>query len=637
MDTSRESRTASFYKVPPLQLVSVEHPAVIQNLDKAIATLQGNAGIEKILRTAKSDTSVDLSLRPDDALSRPIPSTSCPSNNVLLKITVPRRTGRKRRKGTDGPFVDSAPTTLPGEPMRRRNARNIMRSLEDNPSRYGVEVIGRIDRTHVFRAMPDFVYSNTRSTFTNKFRDYVLPYDLEKLKQFDLDMGKGATINTDLIPPPSFNHGDVPFQYVYRQNPMVKKAIGQSGEMTTVNTQQAARVRTHLVAYDVAEIPTQPQEGLPPLEGLEDGLREMIELLEKLFEQRSAWTRRAIRNHLTTDEQRNYLRHAVPYVGYIFRSGPWRDAIVKLGHDPRSSPAYRHYQTFMFRILPREPELARDGGVSRRLNPVRLIDNDYHQTGGMVNTHIFTGQLPLPRDGRIWMACDIDDPVLKNILYPPNPPEDFLRPSCEIVTDGWFGNGTLAKVKTIMRFKIQSLIDDRQPKDADFWRILAFPDHAHSEEDLSVFTVPMEGTTSREVQMATEVRASIKGAPLWRKMHDRGHGDLDGEKMSRIRRPRGKTRRGKEAEASTEIPEQVLGEEEEEEGAEEADPAVLDEESRAVGTADADEDESEGEEEEMERVALWEQQAAAAVQAREAALAEEDENEESVDESDADD
>lgn len=47
MEAPRESRTASFYKVPPLHLVSVEHPAVIQNLDKAIATLQGNAGIEK--------------------------------------------------------------------------------------------------------------------------------------------------------------------------------------------------------------------------------------------------------------------------------------------------------------------------------------------------------------------------------------------------------------------------------------------------------------------------------------------------------------------------------------------------------------------------------------------------------------
>jgi hypothetical protein len=31
-------------------MVSVEHPAVIRNLDKAVTTLQGNTGIEKVSR-----------------------------------------------------------------------------------------------------------------------------------------------------------------------------------------------------------------------------------------------------------------------------------------------------------------------------------------------------------------------------------------------------------------------------------------------------------------------------------------------------------------------------------------------------------------------------------------------------------
>ena len=463
---------------------------------------------------------------------------------------------------------------------------------------------------------------------------------MERIKQFDLDMSKGATLNVDLIPPPSFSQGEVPFQYMYvqsnpesskrmsskrnllthlptsyRQNPMVKKAVDQSGEMTTVNTQQVARVRTHLVAYDIPEVPHQPQEDLRPIAELENSLRATIQLLEDLFNKRPAWTRRAIRNHLTTDEQRNNLRHAVPYVGYIFRSGPWRDAIIKLGHDPRTSPAYRDYQTFMFRILPREAELARDGGTGRRHNISRIIGDEINQTHDMTDTHIFTGKLPLPRDGRIWMACDIVDPLLKNILYPPNPPEDFLRPSCEIITDGWFGNGTLAKVKTIMRSKIQTLIEDRNPHDADFWRTVAFPDHAYTEADLGLFTVPLEGTTSREVAMATEVRASIKGAPLWRKMHDRGHADLDGEKVGVLKRARGKGKRGKKGKG-------VVFEVERNEEEDEVEVEVED--------VDGNGDESEGEEEEMERVEMWQAQAAAAVQAREAALAEEDEDEDEV-------
>lgn len=42
------SRTAPFYTVPPRHLISVEHPAIIKDVDKALNTLQGNAGISKV-------------------------------------------------------------------------------------------------------------------------------------------------------------------------------------------------------------------------------------------------------------------------------------------------------------------------------------------------------------------------------------------------------------------------------------------------------------------------------------------------------------------------------------------------------------------------------------------------------------
>lgn len=48
METHRDSRTAPFHAVPPRRLVSVEHPAVVRNLNRAMDTLQGNAGIEKV-------------------------------------------------------------------------------------------------------------------------------------------------------------------------------------------------------------------------------------------------------------------------------------------------------------------------------------------------------------------------------------------------------------------------------------------------------------------------------------------------------------------------------------------------------------------------------------------------------------
>ena len=327
-------------------------------------------------------------------------------------------------------------------------------------------------------------------------------------------------------------------------------------------------------------IPSQPQESLPPVETLDAALRKTVEAIKVLFEQQPAWTRRALRNHLTTDEQRTNLRWAVPYVGYIFRSGPWRDAIIKLGVDPRSSPEFRHYQTFMFRLLPREPDTARDGG--RRHNISRSdIDED-------PNSHIFTGSLPLPLDGKIWMVRDIADPMIKSVLYKEDNKsangEPFLRETCDGVSDGWFGNGALAKAKTIMRAKISALIEGRQPDEGDFRRILEFPDHAENEADLVNFMFDSSSSTKRDDMLATEVRAAIKGSPVWRDKHDK-------EKQTELKGKKKCKGKGKEKEK----------------------------EKVEMEMEEVQQEESEGEEEEMERVQMLEEQVAAAISARDAA------------------
>ncbi|RJE17690.1 Transcription factor, partial [Aspergillus sclerotialis] len=525
MEDQSNPRTAPFYQIPPRQLVSVEHPAVIKDVDKALDTLEGDRGISKaspypymqILNPPKADTSAYLKLRSEDPMSRPLQSTSSQANNILLKVTVPKQTGRKRKRGSDEPFVDSIPVAAVGP--ERRKARDVVRSLSDNVGKYHVEPVGLVHRTHVFRGMPDFVYSTTGSEFTNKFRDQILSYDLEKMKNFDISMSRGETSNVDVIPPPSFGLNDIPFNYFYRQNPSVKQSTDPTGKVTTVNIQQASKVLTYLLRYD-DEVPTKPRDACPPIPTLEKPIQETIAFLQGLFEKQPIWTRRAIRNHIKNPEYLTALRYAVPYVGFIFRSGPWRDAIIKFGVDPRTSPNYRIYQTFMFKILPQEPAVARDGGGGRRHNlprPSMEMMPEQHE----INTHIFTATLPLPRDGRIWMARDIADPQLHSILFPgpdpDNPPPDFIRDTCEIVTDGWFGNGTVAKVKTIMRAKIQTLIEGRVPDDAEYENVANLPNHAPTVADVSrLFTFDPKKVSNKELLLATEIRSAIKWSPGWR-------------------------------------------------------------------------------------------------------------------------
>ncbi|KAL2863258.1 transcription factor TFIIIC subunit TFC1 [Aspergillus lucknowensis] len=509
------SRTAPFYDIPPRSIVCIEHPAIVQNVDKAIETLQGSMGIGKTLNPPKADTPASLVLRPDDAMARPVQSISTQSNNILLRVTVPKRTGRKRKRGSDEPFVEDPDRKIPTDGPPRYSAHELLRSLRDNERKYQVEPVGLVERTHVFRGMPDFVFSTTNSPFVNRFREKILPFDYRKMKEFDLDMSKGATSNVDIIPPPSFSLGDIPFNYFYRQNPTVRQTLDASGNVTTVNTQQAAKVLTHLVPHNIPNVPTKPRDSCPPLDSLDPTLRETVSIIQSLFADRLAWSRRALRNSLKSVEQRYALRYAIPYVGYIFRSGPWRDAIVRFGHDPRKDPASRIYQTTMFRILPREAETARDGAGGRRHTLPR--PNELTPEAATTTTsHLFTGQPPLPLDGRMWMFCDITDPQLVSILRPDPEPPGFVRSECDIVVDGWYGNGTTAKLKAIMRHKILTLFEGRIPNEADYTRILSLPDHADPEKGMSAFWLQPGEATAKEMALATEIRGTIKGSQRWK-------------------------------------------------------------------------------------------------------------------------
>lgn len=80
---------------------------------------------------------------------------------MVLKVTVPKRTGRKRKRGTDGPWegeVDmrDVPRASPGaEPIYSRsrldNPKLLRRKMRDNVDRYSVKAVGVIKHTHRFR------------------------------------------------------------------------------------------------------------------------------------------------------------------------------------------------------------------------------------------------------------------------------------------------------------------------------------------------------------------------------------------------------------------------------------------------------------------------------------------------------
>ena len=205
----------------------------------------------------------------------------------------------------------------------------------------------------------------------------------------------------------------------YRQNPAVKRTVDASGNVTTFNTQTANKILTQLVSYDVEAIPMGPTDDLEPIDTLEPVIQDLIRMLRKLLDERPLWTRRAISNRLIVPgrEWSNIAKRVYQYAGYMFRSGPWRDAVVRFGVDPRTDPKYRVYQTMMFQIDDKELEkLEKSKGGGRRVRGKAKNRN----------SHLFNGKT-VELDGKVWQVCDIVDPLLKSLLDTTN-----LRDECDV-------------------------------------------------------------------------------------------------------------------------------------------------------------------------------------------------------------
>ena len=204
----------------------------------------------------------------------------------------------------------------------------------------------------------------------------------------------------------------------------MKQFVDPSGNVTVTNIQRAYKITTQLVTYDVDIVPQRPQGDAPHPDLLDPTLQRLIPIAQNLMQQRPIWTRRALANGLAGHEGVVATKHVYQYVGYMFKSGPWRDTVVRFGVDPRKDPKYRVYQTLFFKAFDWErggkvPQAKRRAGRPQRGG--RRVANALDR-----ETHIFDGK-SVSLDGKMWQVCDIVDPLLKAILA-----TDEIRETCHV-------------------------------------------------------------------------------------------------------------------------------------------------------------------------------------------------------------
>lgn len=208
------------------------------------------------------------------------------------------------------------------------------------------------------------------------------------------------------------------------QNPALRQIVDESGCVRTTYNQNPLPVQNQPVTYDQAIIPTKPADNLPAIDSLEPAMQRLIVSARLLFEKRPIWTRRALINSVSSEDYKvigsNSAKYIYQYVGYVFESGPWRDAVVKFGVDPRKDPSLRFYQTMMFMLDPEYSDHRR-----RKAKDMEWGRNSTLKSTSKV-AHIFDG-LTVGLDGKVWQVCDITDPLLESLLSTTN-----IRDECHV-------------------------------------------------------------------------------------------------------------------------------------------------------------------------------------------------------------
>lgn len=450
------------YNVPADRIVSIEHPCIVQNFDNGFKSLGGEAQLEQVLRnkvdesnakptprSGKQECVVGVSLRPHDPLAKKIASTGVATQNVLIKVALPKWTGRKRKRGSDGPFVECSSVSCHS---RSLEAPQLLRRMRDNASSYSIEPVGMITDTHRFRSQPDFQMLSDNLPMMQRLKASLAHASYASLKDLQIDLSPGPLKSTEYPLPPSLTPAPVPYRYDYRQAPYVVYKFNEDGVAISQNASKTLfKGQSHSIAADALEVPQEPPSNRgPALRISEEKLSQCIEQLKQLLEKRPLVSSRLVTNTLK-DVSASLLREIYCTVGYMFSNGPWRDLLIKYGVDPRTDPKYRFYQALLFqmdsKVAPKQAKEDATSDTRRKTSP---------------NSHIFDGTVYM-EGGKVWQLCDITDPLLYRLLHE-NPP----RAVCDPYASGWIQTDIMAKVRVIMKDKLNYLASGQVPPEQDY-------------------------------------------------------------------------------------------------------------------------------------------------------------------------
>lgn len=426
------------------QLITIEYPGTVINIDKMIETLGGEKEMIQVFRN--SSKRLELKFRPQDPYCKSIHGDRFNTTNLLLKVV------KRTKKHCKTANIDS-----------KSESRNVD---------YKIEILGIAGTSYKFKALADFqILPMTFDKSEQKFKSMI-----PDLKPTTLHPSSWLDKDVELfIPPLLYSRFDLPqngYSDIHSKTP---KTVENSQKLLPPNIIGQSRKRRAgfavFMTFDSTDSVDKPQpEAVLQLKGYPLEF-EVKEKLDALFNERPIWTRNALIGRLKCE--RSKLKHALPCTAYYFTNGPWRALWVKFGYDPRKDSASKIYQIMDLRINPNIP--INDHRNKRRQTyytlPNKSIQNqqrvatintewlaptvkDEHEDDDEVEEdedkikllayEYFPGELPTYRQC-FYQLCDIHLESVQELIHQNDGQEDFCHEK-----DGWCISGTLEKCRELI-------------------------------------------------------------------------------------------------------------------------------------------------------------------------------------------
>lgn len=477
-------------------VTAVELPLVVRNVDKAIAMIGGKRHISEVINSPDKlsnlnnhttvENTLELRLR-NDPFHHPVQSLYNTSEKILLKVSVPKK-------------------ALPPDYASNPDKYSVQQLVEINNNnkqtpKHRVNPVAIIDKTYLFKSIADFQISTKHNETVQEFNKSILNSNQYQTVKSYFDKHNSFTgisdykdsglyslnIDHQLPPPPILSPIRFPFDYRYQKNPFttaVKDA--KSGEVKMLSTKGSVKLYTKMIDYNTNEVPQLPALELVDnldllvkrqlsVNSSEYSLLQCIQWLKSIFEIKPIWLRKQLED-IASDDLRRFIKQALPYVTYIYKSGPWRFCNVKFGVDPKSSTSYWIYQSEYFRI----PGLkfVRSKLASRRVVPNTVVESNKHAKKGLnaveveVSEFLFFNGVTLPSTVT-YQIGDILDLDITTIVEDHQKyfGSSFLRETPDF-QDGWINRQTMEVIRRIIRYKLNRIVKEEPIDQNKIYKIM---------------------------------------------------------------------------------------------------------------------------------------------------------------------